>query len=138
MNAYTLLDGPTRRKLEEMLKTWKEPVPGSIDSRPVFPTEVTRPIDNALLKARIAVLNVQQQQAQSQQALSKRRPGTGTPPVPYRNTPTPPTNGSRYLPPSNLQQNGHPYIPPQPSTYDAYKVCLRIPLTCGDAENHGV
>ncbi|KKK17934.1 mRNA cleavage factor complex component Pcf11, partial [Aspergillus ochraceoroseus] len=35
MNAYTLVDSQTRRKLDEMLKTWKEPVPGSLDTRPV-------------------------------------------------------------------------------------------------------
>ncbi|KAI9754309.1 MAG: proteasome regulatory particle subunit [Chaenotheca gracillima] len=80
MNAYTLVDNPVRKKLEEMLKTWKEPVPGSLDPRPVFPAEVTRSIENALIKARTAAVQLQQQQIRGQ-------PGRTTP---YRNTPTPP------------------------------------------------
>ncbi|GAB1193152.1 hypothetical protein APSETT444_002355 [Aspergillus pseudonomiae] len=81
MNAYTLVDSPTRRKLDEMLKTWKEPVPGSLDTRPVFPPEVTRGIESALIKARTAAL--QQQQARSQQEVLTR--GRADP----RSTPTP-------------------------------------------------
>ncbi|OGM41952.1 mRNA cleavage factor complex component Pcf11 [Aspergillus bombycis] len=77
MNAYTLVDSPTRRKLDEMLKTWKEPVPGSLDTRPVFPPEVTRGIESALIKARTAAL--QQQQARSQQEVLTRG-RVGTPP----------------------------------------------------------
>ncbi|KOC09168.1 mRNA cleavage factor complex component Pcf11 [Aspergillus flavus AF70] len=77
MNAYTLVDSPTRRKLDEMLKTWKEPVPGSLDTRPVFPPEVTRSIESALIKARTAAL--QQQQARSQQEILPRG-RVGTPP----------------------------------------------------------
>ncbi|KAJ5833132.1 hypothetical protein N7474_001443 [Penicillium riverlandense] len=60
MNAYTLVDSQTRRKLDEMLKTWKEPVPGSLDTRPVFPPDITRNIENALIKARTAALQSQQ------------------------------------------------------------------------------
>ncbi|KAI9894796.1 MAG: hypothetical protein M1814_000015 [Vezdaea aestivalis] len=92
MDAYSLVDAPIRRKLEEMLKTWKEPVAGSIDTKPVFPTDVTRRIDNALIKARTAAVQLQQQQARSQQQLLQRRPGTNTPPVPiqgWRQTPPP-------------------------------------------------
>ena len=64
-----------------MLKTWKEPVPGSLDSRPVFPVDVTRNIENALIKARTAAVQLQQQQARVQ-------PGRG--PSPWRGTSTPP------------------------------------------------
>ncbi|KAI9803951.1 MAG: hypothetical protein M1833_000232 [Piccolia ochrophora] len=81
MNAYTLVDGPVRKKLEEMLKTWKEPVPGSLDTRPVFPPDVTRPIENALIRARTAAVQLQQQQSKGQQARTA---------TPYRQTPTPP------------------------------------------------
>ena len=81
MNAYTLVDTPVRKKLEEMLKTWKEPVPGSMDTRPVFPVDVTRPIENALIKARTAAVQLQQQQSRTQ---------TGRVSVPPRATPTPP------------------------------------------------
>lgn len=89
MNAYTLVDGPVRKKLEEMLKTWKEPVPGSLDKRPVFPPEVTRNIENALIKARTAAIQLQQQQARTMQG----RNGAV-----WRSTPTPPVvhAGMRY------------------------------------------
>lgn len=70
MNAYTLVDSQTRRKLDEMLKTWKEPVPGSLDTRPVFPPEITRSIESALIKARTAAL--QQQQARGQHEIRSR------------------------------------------------------------------
>ncbi|KAL2824702.1 hypothetical protein BJY01DRAFT_230397 [Aspergillus pseudoustus] len=97
MNAYTLVDSQTRRKLDEMLKTWKEPVPGSLDTRPVFPPDVTRSIENALIKARTAAL--QQQQARGQPDVYSRG-RVGTPPG-WSNTPTPPQNASRYPPTAN-------------------------------------
>lgn len=87
--------------MDEMLKTWKEPVPGSIDTRPVFPVEVTRPIENALIKARTSAL--QQEQLRTQQQLMGRgRSAVGQ--TPYRNTPTPPNSSHQpmYPPP------GHP------------------------------
>jgi pre-mRNA cleavage complex 2 protein Pcf11 len=59
MNAYSLVDQQTRRKLDEMLRTWKEPVPGSLDTRPVFSPDITRNIENALIKARTAILENQ-------------------------------------------------------------------------------
>jgi pre-mRNA cleavage complex 2 protein Pcf11 len=108
MNAYTLVDTQTRKKLDEMLKTWKEPVPGSLDTRPVFPPEITRNIENALIKARTAAL--QQQQARSQQDVLGRNRGTATPPG-WKNTPTPPqpphyptSSGASYGHPANVQQ----------------------------------
>ena len=109
MNAYTLVDQPVRRKLEEMLKTWKEPVPGSMDSRPVFPPDVTRSIDNALIKARTAAVQLQQQQARNQQNLLVRRPGMATPPIPWRDTPTPPRSASVYHPSHENLQYLQPY-----------------------------
>lgn len=80
--------------MDEMLKTWKEPVPGSIDVRPVFPPEVTRPIETALIKARTSAIQAQQEQFRGQQAF----PGRGQPinriaqaqAGAFRNTPTPP------------------------------------------------
>ena len=50
MESYAMVDQPTRRKMEEMLKTWKEPVPGSIDRKPVFDPSIVGPIETALMK----------------------------------------------------------------------------------------
>ena len=96
MDAYTLVDGTTRRNMEGMLKTWKEPVPGSMDTRPVFPLETVRPIENALLKAKTAALQ-SRPQAQIQ------------PHQEYRNTPTPPQHQGRFGAPGQGQVQGQPY-----------------------------
>lgn len=133
MEAYALVDNNVRRKMDEMLKTWKEPVPGSIDTRPVFPLEVTRPIENALIKARTSAVQAHQEHLRSQQQLMGRRPNPS--PAPYRDTPTPPGalrqpmpgppgyppnyGQQQYPPPASGQQfpnttNGHqPYGLPQ-------------------------
>ncbi|KAJ5038869.1 uncharacterized protein L3040_006548 [Drepanopeziza brunnea f. sp. 'multigermtubi'] len=103
MEAYALVDNNTRAKMVEMLKTWKEPVPGSMDTRPVFPPEVTRPIENALIKARTSFLQAHQERTQS--SMSRGRPGPS--PAPYRETPTPP-NAYRQTPP----QQAPGYQPP--------------------------
>jgi pre-mRNA cleavage complex 2 protein Pcf11 len=112
MEAYVLVDNNIRRKMEEMLKTWKEPVPGSIDTRPVFPVEVTRPIENALIKARTSALQAHQEYARSQQQpMGRGRPGMA--PDPYRNTPTPP---NAFRPPPYVQQGyGSTYGQPYPA-----------------------
>ena len=101
MNAYTLVDSQTRRKLDEMLKTWKEPVPGSLDTRPVFSPEITRSIESALIKARTAAL--QQQQARGQHEGLNRGRGVATPPG-WSHTPTPPQATPHPVLPHN---NGH-------------------------------
>lgn len=88
MEAYALVDNNVRRKMDEMLKTWKEPVPGALDTRPVFPREVTSPIENALIKARTSALQVQNEYLRNQQP-NRGRPGVAN--VPHRETPTPPT-----------------------------------------------
>ncbi|KAI0153272.1 hypothetical protein GGR57DRAFT_513087 [Xylariaceae sp. FL1272] len=106
MDAYAMVDPPTRRKLEEILKTWKEPVPGSIDTRPVFPPDSVRPIENALIRVRTTALQQEQQRAREHAQLygNRSRPLQG---VPYRETPTPPQG----RPPSQIP--GYP--PPQPA-----------------------
>lgn len=109
MNAYTLVDSQTRRKLDEMLKTWKEPVPGSLDTRPVFSPEITRSIESALIKARTAAL--QQQQARSQHDILGRG-RIGTPPG-WSNTPTPPQTTARH--PRATPTPPLPYQRPGPS-----------------------
>lgn len=103
MGAYTKVDNATRRKMDEMLKTWKEPVPGSISTKPVFPLEQVRPIENALVAARNAAFAANNYQGQ-QQLLRGRQP------APSRETPTPPT-GRGYQPPPQQPPyagpNGH-------------------------------
>ncbi|PTD08184.1 ATPase WRNIP1 C26H5.02c [Fusarium culmorum] len=91
MESYAVVDQPVRRKMEEMLRTWKEPVPGSMDSRPVFSHELVRPIENALLKARAATM--------PQAGMMPGRPRSA---VPHRDTPTPP--GMRFPPGHPAQQ----------------------------------
>ncbi|PMB69579.1 Uncharacterized protein C4G9.04c [Beauveria bassiana] len=54
MESYAMVDGPVRKRMEDMLKTWKDPVPGSMDTRPVFSHELVRPIENALMRAHAA------------------------------------------------------------------------------------
>lgn len=123
MDSYTLVDHNVRRKMDEMLKTWKEPVPGSMDSRPVFPPDVVRPIENALIKARTSAL-------QAQQHISSRPPRPG-PGQPYRETPTPPGMRPGLGPPPNYQQqpaptNGRPGEQPQVlQPYPSHQVCYR-------------
>ncbi|KAK4135573.1 hypothetical protein BT67DRAFT_376156 [Trichocladium antarcticum] len=103
MGAYTKVDNATRRKMDEMLKTWKEPVPGSISTKPVFPLEQVRPIENALMAARNAAFAAHQTSYQGQQQLLRGRAA-----VPSRDTPTPPT-ARPYQPPPQGQP---PYLGP--------------------------
>lgn len=80
MESYAVVDHNIRRKMEEMLKTWKDPVPGSLDTRPVFSHELVRPIENALMKAKAVTM--------AQQGSVPGRPRAVL--IPHRNTPTPP------------------------------------------------
>ncbi|GAO46410.1 hypothetical protein G7K_0641-t1 [Saitoella complicata NRRL Y-17804] len=77
MDAYTTIDQSQRRKLEELLQTWKQPVPMSQSTQPVFKSEVTSKLENALLKARTALMQLQQDQARKAAATQ----GYGTPPA---------------------------------------------------------
>ena len=106
MNAYSLVNNQVRRKLDEMLKTWKEPVPGSLDPRPVFPAETIRPIENALIKARTAAVQAQQQQqSRAQQEMMARSRPIATPNPQWRSTPTPPQARGPYHPPPQQMYN---------------------------------
>ncbi|KAJ5984381.1 mRNA cleavage factor complex component Pcf11 [Penicillium waksmanii] len=98
MNAYATVDQATRRKLDEMLKTWKEPVPGSLDTRPVFSSDITRTIENALIRARTAAIERERPQAQVNR-------GRGTP-TGRPNNNTPPQGMPR--PPPQHANNGRP------------------------------
>jgi pre-mRNA cleavage complex 2 protein Pcf11 len=130
MNAYASVDMPTRRKMDEMLRTWKEPIPGSIDTRPVFPPDVTRPIENALLKARTSAMELQQRNEQKNMGRARQIPQG----APYRDTSTPPgvrppsqVTGYPVGPPPAQNSNGIPYgqpTQPPPAQYPFHHVCL--------------
>ncbi|KAF2660164.1 hypothetical protein K491DRAFT_674945 [Lophiostoma macrostomum CBS 122681] len=125
MDAYTLMDPGNRRAMEGLLRTWKQPVPESLDKRPVFDSNVTRDIENALIKFRTV----------AQQALSQRQvlphglpPRPQTNPMangPWRNTPTPPQNMPRYAAPNDPRIRQ-----PFPSTpqYGQYPVSATPPI----------
>lgn len=95
MESYAMVDNPVRKRMEDMLKTWKDPVPGSMDTRPVFSHELVRPIENALMRARSALM--------PQSAMAGRGRGVM---MPHRNTPTPP--GMRGYDGQGQPQNGGP------------------------------
>lgn len=94
MDAYLVMAQDTRKAMEGLLRTWKQPVPESMDPRPVFPADVTRDIENALAKIRA----VAQQQVQRPQHALPPRPPTN---VAWRSTPTPPQNLPRYAAPND-------------------------------------
>ena len=78
MDAYTLVDPYIRRKFEELLSTWKEPPPTGVTSAPVFPVEMTRRIENALLKAKTLALQLEQRRHREIAGLASYR---NTPPI---------------------------------------------------------
>ncbi|KAF1833128.1 hypothetical protein BDW02DRAFT_394841 [Decorospora gaudefroyi] len=105
MDGYLVMDQTTRKNMEGLLKTWKMPVPESMDPRPVFPTEVTQDIENALAKFRAA----QQQVQRPQHALPPRPPSLN---VAWKGTSTPPQNAPRYVAPNDPR--ARPAYPPTP------------------------
>jgi pre-mRNA cleavage complex 2 protein Pcf11 len=117
MESYARVETNVRRKMEEMLKTWKEPVPGSVDKRPVFPPEVITPIENALIKAHTSAMQTLQQQNRNLPPHVIGRPPPG---ATIRNTPTPP--GGR---PGSGQNGPQPFAPPNngPSYPPQQQVC---------------
>ncbi|KAL9120220.1 MAG: hypothetical protein Q9187_003222 [Circinaria calcarea] len=111
MDAYSLVGPSVRKKLDEMLQTWKTSVPGSLDKRPVFPPEITKRIESALIQAKTVALQQQQQQHRGQQEMLRRRGPAITTPTPYRATPTPPQGMARYPPPTSQGYIQHPHVP---------------------------
>lgn len=98
MDAYTLMDMQTRKAMEALLRTWKQGLPDSLDSRPVFPPDVTKEIENALIKYRTVALQHQQQQSRSQKQHMGPLPSRVPSETPWRNTPTPPQASTHYAP----------------------------------------
>jgi pre-mRNA cleavage complex 2 protein Pcf11 len=108
MDAYLAMDQGTRKAMEGLLVTWKQPVPESMDPRPVFPADVTGDIEQTLAKMRSAI---QQQQLSRQPHALPARPPTS---VPWRDTPTPPQahNIPRYVAPNDPRARpGFPQAP---------------------------
>lgn len=81
--------------MEEMLKTWTQPVTGSLDTRPVFNPDLIRPIENALMKFK---------QATMPQGPIPGRPRSAV--AGQRDTPTPP-GGRAFGRPPGGHHNGH-------------------------------
>ncbi|KAI9669900.1 MAG: hypothetical protein M1831_006935 [Alyxoria varia] len=131
MDAYAVVDTPTRKQMEAVLKTWKLPPPKSMETRPVFKPNTTAPIENALEKARLAFLKHQSNTPHMQRqphALPPRPTatphaswgapngsapsmvGAPVPPIPNSNYPGHPPNGYPYqqapIHPQPPQSNG--------------------------------
>jgi pre-mRNA cleavage complex 2 protein Pcf11 len=83
--------------MEGLLKTWKQPVPESMDPRPVFQPEVTRDIENALIKFQTAAVQAQAQSQRLPHGLPARPMSNSA----WRDTPTPPQNMPQYAAPSD-------------------------------------
>ncbi|KAI1007495.1 hypothetical protein K3495_g728 [Podosphaera aphanis] len=143
MEAYALVDNNVRRKMDEMLKTWKEPVPGSMDTRPVFPPEVTRPIENALIKAKTSFLQAHQEHMRTQQQLSNRGRQISSQ-APYNEAPTPqvvyqqthqqqlqqPSSGPNYPNQQYFQSESQQYFtPPTNQPYSSLTNGHQYPVT---------
>ncbi len=122
MLAYSQVDGAVRRKLEEMLKTWREPVPGSLSTTSVFPIASTQTIVDSLNKFRGAATVGNRYQPTPLQGQAARVASA----QPYRQTPTPPQSLPQFPPNlaaqiqtpqlhATLPQN--PYTQTPPLTY---------------------
>jgi pre-mRNA cleavage complex 2 protein Pcf11 len=97
-----------RRAMEELFRSWKHPIPESRDPRPVFPAEVTQPIDAALIKFRSVNLKAKQEeeQARLQKMRMAQLPSRMNGNFPARPTP-PPGNYQFSTPPPTVGQNSN-------------------------------
>ncbi|KAF2672145.1 hypothetical protein BT63DRAFT_422642 [Microthyrium microscopicum] len=102
MNAYTQVTNATRRDMEAVFRTWKQPRTGSRDTSPVLAHEITFRIENALDK--IGALNQQ--------------PRTATPPMPLP-LPLPPQNSvsAAYLLKELQSHTPQTFTPPPPRIF---------------------
>ncbi len=122
MHAYSQVDGNVRRKLEEMLKTWREPVPGSLSTTPVFPINSTQNIVDNLNKLRASATAQPRFQPHPQVRLPSAQPyvQSPTPPVPYMApTPVPKSQGVSFSSKDLGRQLIHiQYAPTPPIQYN--------------------
>ncbi|KAG9771325.1 hypothetical protein ABEF93_008007 [Exophiala dermatitidis] len=112
MLAYSQVDTPVRRKLEEMLKTWREPVPGSLSPTPVFPHTCTQSIVDSLNKFRSALPATTRYQSTPVPAPAARLVSDPR----YRHTPTPPQTYPQLAPvvPTQIKSPQPQAATPQP------------------------
>lgn len=101
MLAYSQVDAAVRRKLEEMLKTWREPVPGSLSTTPVFPHTSTQTIVDSLNKFRSPAPATNRYASTPVHGVPARVASA----QPYRHTPTPPQTLPQFAPaiPSHIR-----------------------------------
>lgn len=126
MLAYSQVDPMVRRKLEEMLKTWREPVPGSLSNVSVFPLPSTQSIIDALNRYKQSTTTRPQQYPQQAQI---RTPSVIQANVPYRATATPPQNGLPFPPLIDIQQatpTPQPQIQSLPQQTSYYQVSIQL------------
>ena len=127
MYAYSQVDPTVRRKLEEMLKTWREPVPGSLATTPVFPPASTQPIVDSLNRYRAS--STPQPRLQQQQPP---RPVE----TPYRNTPTPPIPvqyPQASYPPNHMLYAQYGTQIPQQNLVHQVKMSFSLKCACVDS-----
>lgn len=117
MDTYTLVEPPVRRKMEELLVTWKEPSPTGISPNPIFPLEPTRKIENALLKAKTLALQLEQRR-QREMAAAGLVQHRSTPPISFPNQPGWNGNPVHNIFVSNAHslQNMSNFYPPHPAS----------------------
>jgi pre-mRNA cleavage complex 2 protein Pcf11 len=116
MGAYRSVDERTRREMENILQSWKQPVAGLRDPRPVLEPHVTKDIENALIKFQTIM---QQHSASYQPSFPANAHNQAPPPgMPFRNSPVPmgqhPAMVPQGLPVQLQQRSGTPnaYQPP--------------------------
>jgi pre-mRNA cleavage complex 2 protein Pcf11 len=121
--------------MDELFRSWKQPVPESRDPRPVFPVEVTQRIDTALDRFRgVAEKHRQEEEQARMQKIQRQMPSRYPPHLQQGRTPTP--NGAYpYQPPPIVGQNSNPNSQEiaammssfQPSSTPQYPPAVRSP-----------
>ncbi|KAE9981874.1 hypothetical protein BLS_004252 [Venturia inaequalis] len=107
-DAFTVVDEKTRRAMDELFRSWKQPVPESRDPRPVFPMEVTQRIDTSLSRYRsVAEKHRQEEEQARMQKMQRQMPSRYPPHLQQGRTPTP-NGGYPYQPPQIVGQNSNP------------------------------
>jgi pre-mRNA cleavage complex 2 protein Pcf11 len=149
MDMYSRVGAATRRDMDFILRTWKEPPQGSRDPQPVLPVDITRQIENALIRFRTISFQQNQQQTRGRAPApcSTDKAGYGPPAqAPTGNGPAAPET-AEYM--TTLQQrpgtninSGAAYQPPQsvrsPVPQTVLPVAPSLPVSYNGAQpNYG-